>query len=71
MIDLLWSGILNSRAVREVAVAKSVILDILFLTPFVLALKVAVLANLLMLDTSFLTSFVSALRVVLVAKLVI
>ena len=70
MIDLLWSGILNSIAVREVAVAKSVILDILFLTPFVLALKVAVLANLL-LDTSFLTSFVSALRVVLVAKLVI
>ena len=46
MIDLLWSGILNSIAVREVAVAKSVILDILFLTPFVSALRVVLVAKL-------------------------
>ena len=39
VIYLLWSGILFSRVVRAVVVAKFVILDILFLTSFILALR--------------------------------
>ena len=43
---LLWSSILFSTAVRAVVVAKLVILGILFLTSFILALKVEVVAQL-------------------------
>ena len=68
---LLWSGISFSTAVKEVLVRKLVILDILFLTSFILALRAAVITKLVILGTSFLTSFILVLTVVLVAKLVI
>ena len=45
-----------------------VILNILFITSFILALKAVVVAKLIILATSLLTSFVLALRVVLVAS---
>ena len=51
--------------------AKLVILDILFLTSFILALRAIVVAKLVILGISFLTSFIIALRLALVAKLVI
>ena len=66
VIDLLWPGILFSTGVRA-----DVVLDILFLTSFILALRATVPPKLVMLGTSFLTSFILALRVALVAKLVI
>ena len=54
MIYLLWSGILFSTAVRAVtAVAKLVILGILFLTSFILALRTAVATKLVILGVSF------------------
>ena len=71
VIYLLWSSILFSTALRAVLVATLVILDILFLTSFILSLRAAVAAKLVKLCISFLTSFILALRVVLVAKLVI
>ena len=45
MIYLLWIGILFSAAVREVVVAKLVMLGVLFLISFVLALRALVVAN--------------------------
>ena len=71
IIYLLWSGILFTKAIRAVVVAKLVILAILFLTSFILALKAAVVAKLVILRISLLTSFILPLRVVLIAKLVI
>ena len=49
---------LFSTAVRAVLVAKLVILDILFLTSFILALRAVVVAKIVMLGISFLTSFI-------------
>ena len=51
-------------------VAKLLKLSILFLTPFILALRAAAVAKLVILGISPLTSFTLASRVVLVAKLV-
>ena len=45
VIDLLWSGILFSTAVKAV-VAKLVKLGILFLTSFILALRIVLVAKL-------------------------
>ena len=72
MAKLLTLGILPSTAVWAVVVvvAKLVILDILFLTPFILALRAVIVAKLVMLGISFLTAFILVLRVVLVATLV-
>ena len=64
-------GILFSTVVRAVAVAKLLMLGILFLTSSTLALKAVVVAKLVMLGASFLASFILASRVVLLAKLVI
>ena len=71
VIDLLWSGILFSTAVRAVVAAKLLILGILFLTSFILALREALVTKSVTLDISFLTSFILTSRVVLVAKLII
>ena len=47
VIDLLWSGILFSTAVKAVVVvAKLVKLGILFLTSFILALRIVLVAKL-------------------------
>ena len=46
MIYLLWSGILFSTAVRAVVVVNLVILGILFLTSFILGLRVVLVAKL-------------------------
>ena len=46
MIYLLWSGILFSTAVRVVIATKLVKLGILFLTSFILALRVVLVAML-------------------------
>ena len=48
MIYLLWSGIFFSTAVRAVVVAKLLIFYILFLTSFILALGVVLVAKLVM-----------------------
>ena len=45
VIYLLWSGILFSTAVRAIVVAKLVILGTLFLTWFILVLKVVLVAK--------------------------
>ena len=45
VIYLLWSGILFSTAVRAVVIAKLVILSISFLTSFILALRVVLVAK--------------------------
>ena len=58
-------GILFSKAVIAVALAKVVILVISFWTSFVLALRGVVVAKLVILSISFLNSFILALRVVL------
>ena len=60
-------GILFSTAVT-VVVTKLVILDILFLTWFILALRAAVVAKLVTLDILSSTSFIYVWRVVLVAN---
>ena len=60
VIYLLWPGTLFSTAVRAVVVAKLVILDILFLTSFILALR-AVVVKSIILGISFLTPFILAL----------
>ena len=72
MIKLLTLGILFSSAVRELVVAKLVLLllGILPLIGFILGLRQALVAKLVILRISYLTSFILALRVVLVAKLV-
>ena len=51
--------------------AKLVIIDISFWTPFFLEFRELLIAKLVTLGISFLTLFILALRVVLVAKLVI
>ena len=61
-------GILFSKKVREVVVAKLVILGILPLTSSILTLRAAVVAKLVILIISLLTSFTLELRVVLVAQ---
>ena len=71
LTKLLILGILFSTAVREVVVAKLVMLGILPLTSFSSVLRAAVLAKLVILGISPLTSFNLALRVALVAKLII
>ena len=71
LTKLLTLGILFSTAVGGVAVAKSVVLSILFLTSFILVLRASVVAKLVILGTSPLAAFILALRVVLVAKFVI
>ena len=71
MTKLLALGILFSTAVGGVAVAKSVVLSILFLTSFILVLRASVVAKLVILGTSPLAAFILTLRVVLVAKFVI
>ena len=72
MTKLLTLGILFSTAVREVVVAKLVvILSISSLTSFILALRAAVEAKLVILGILPLTSFILVLRVVLAAKLII
>ena len=69
---LLTLVVLLSTAVKvALAVAKLVILDILFLSSFILALKAVVVAKLVILGMSFLISFILVLRVALVVKLVI
>ena len=45
MIDLLWSSILFSTALRAVVVARLVILGISFLISFILALRVVLVAK--------------------------
>ena len=70
LIKLLRLGILFSSAVRELVVAKLVLLGILPLIGFILGLRQALVAKLVILRISYLTSFILALRVVLVAKLV-
>ena len=71
LTKLLTLDILISTAVRAVVEAKLEILDILFLTSFILALRAVLVAKLVILGISFLTSFILALRVLSVAKLVI
>ena len=61
---LLWLGIFFSTVVRAVVVAKLVILDISFLTSFILALRKALVTKLVILGISFLTPFTLPLRVV-------
>ena len=63
-------GILFSRAVRVVIVAKLVILDILTLTSFIVVLAVAVVDKIEILGVFPLTSFILALRAVLAPALV-
>ena len=63
---VLTLGILFSRAVRLVLVAKLVILGILFLTSFLLALREALVTKLVILGIFFLVSFTLELRVVLI-----
>ena len=53
LTKLLTLGILFSTTVRAVVVAKLVILDILFLTSFILALTAVVVAKLVILGVSF------------------
>ena len=65
LTDLLTLGILFSTAVRAIVVVKLVILDILFLTSFILALRAVVGVRLVILSIYFLTSFILALRLVL------
>ena len=69
MTKLLSLAPLFSAGVRAVVVAKLVILDISFLTSFILAFRAVVVAKLVILSVSSLTSLFSTLRVVLVAKL--
>ena len=46
MIYLLWSGVLFSTVIRTVVVAELVVLGILFLTSFILALRLALVHKL-------------------------
>ena len=62
MIYLLLSSILFSTAVRAIVVVKLVILDILFLTSFILALRSAAVVKLVIVDILFLVSFILALK---------
>ena len=64
-----WTGTLVSTAVRAVLVAKLVILEVLFLTSFILPLKAAVVTKSVIVGISILPLFISSLRVVLVSKL--
>ena len=57
LTKLLLLVIFFSAAVRAVAVAKLVILGILFLTSFILALRVVLVAKLVRVGISFSTSF--------------
>ena len=70
MIYLLCSGILFSKTVNTILVAKLIILDVFFLTSFILALRATVAAKLVILGISFLISFILGVKVVLVASLV-
>ena len=65
-----WTGTLVSTAVRAVLVAKLVILEVLFLTSFILSLKAAVVTKSVIVGISILPLFISSLRVVLVSKLI-
>ena len=62
MIYLLLPSILFSTAVRAIVVVKLVILDILFLTSFILALRSAAVVKLVIVDILFLVSFILALK---------
>ena len=55
---LLTLNILFSTALKAAEAAKVVIVDILFLTSFILALREVVVVNLVILDISPLTSFI-------------
>ena len=71
LTKLLILSISLSTVVREVVVAKLVILGILPLNLLISVLRAEVLAKLVILGISPLTSFNLALRVALVAKLII
>ena len=71
VIYLLLPSIVFSTAVRAIVVVNLLILDILFLTSFILALRSAAVAKLVIVGILFLVSFILALKLVLVAKLVI
>ena len=66
VIYLPWTDISFSTPIRAVVLTKLLILDILFLTSFILTVRETLVTKLVILVILFLTSFILALRVVLV-----